>query len=726
MRQETNAIVSTSINNGNINCKESNLQIYEELGSGSFGKVYRAFETSLKKVVAVKMIELDTSSDIEDVLLELKFLSELRCEQVTRHFYARLYDSVLFVVMEYCAVGSCLHMLRKCGVFKEPAAIHVLHETLKGIEYIHGQNKIHRDLKSANILVTETGCIKIADFGVSAQLSQTLPERNSFMGTPYWMAPEIIEAAHYDTAVDIWSLGIVAFELVTGAPPYRKMPPTEAMVKIVKNGAPALPHNIRGIPISGNFVRFVASCLEMKATERPSSSELLENKLFRGRLGYGSPNIRPPHDFMSMVRAVMRKRSAKAENEEVVHGVEDLAILAPAKSEHSRPNLVNVEFDYGTNDCLLNPKNDNKSDKSNPRKNQPTNNSYTQLKVDENKDAGKNEESESTLPLIAHNNSLRTRNLISTPQANTHDISVGCNPETEHIIANVRRLSHVTPNPQPGAPNMASSICLNVLSEIKQVQHIEDRDCCNSDSPYPEIHPPKYNASPSSQPPIFSPRLPYYGPLNDPAKFLPSQIAPSSSNLHINSNSPDVQRSQSSLVPPVDHVKQQTMQSECISDPQNAANSPGIHKMTNVRASYGHKEMLPEREVPPIPNRLSRNRAYPEQRISLNASHLESQHGTSVQGVPNIQAVRQAEASHMGPTRRYNKETPFEHSIDSPSQVILHSAILRVLYRTKYAEAVSLIQSLEQEIYRVNSVFPGFIRALIEEICRAMLDKPDI
>lgn len=308
------------------------LQVFEELGAGSFGKVYRAFDPSLSKTVAVKMIELDTSGDIDEILLELKFLSELRCEQITRHFYATLHESVLFVMMEYCEVGSCMHMLRQFTVFREESAAYILHETLKGLDYIHGQNKIHRDLKSANILVTGNCEIKIADFGVSAQLSNTLPARNSFMGTPYWMAPEVIESSRYNTAVDIWSLGIVAFELVTGSPPYRKLQPNDAMIRIVRNSPAQLPNSVRGIPISKSMVEFVAMCLTKDPKKRASTSELLGCKYMRSR-------DKPPAEFKNMVSGILRSRSEKYKDM-TPNNIGDLHALAPPKSKHSRIEKV--------------------------------------------------------------------------------------------------------------------------------------------------------------------------------------------------------------------------------------------------------------------------------------------------------------------------------------------------------------------------------------------------
>lgn len=287
---------------------------YEELGAGSFGKVFRAIDPENREV-AVKIVELDTSCDLEEILQELRILSELKCAQVTQLYSAFLRDTQLWLTMEYCAAGACLGFLRKCGPFREDAALYVLGEVLKGLDYLHSERKIHRDLKSANVLVTSTGRIKLADFGVSAQLSNTLPGRQSFMGTPYWMAPEVIQQSSYNAAVDIWSFGITAIELVTGEPPLRRVPPTEAMFQIADGEPPRLMrHTGRGgEPLSSTFCRTINTCLAKKQSERPTTSQLLKQRIFQR----WSPSMMPP-SFTMMLRARLARVSAKAQAGQVI------------------------------------------------------------------------------------------------------------------------------------------------------------------------------------------------------------------------------------------------------------------------------------------------------------------------------------------------------------------------------------------------------------------------
>lgn len=278
--------------------------IYERLGSGTFGCVFRAKDLQ-GRVVAIKMIDVDTDCEIQDVVTEMKMLSELRCKQIVEYHKAFLHETQVWLVMEYCAAGPCSAMLKEFGPFAEDSAVWVLRETLRGLAYIHAQSKIHRDLKPANILVTVSGGIKIADFGVSAQLTHTAPNRLSCMGTPYWMAPEVIAQDSYRTAVDIWSIGIIGIELVAGEPPLRRLAPSKAMLYITKNSPPTIPERVfKENPVSHHYVKYVTACLEKDGDKRPTAKALLNLKLFRRASEY------PPASFMKMVQRQLGRSAA--------------------------------------------------------------------------------------------------------------------------------------------------------------------------------------------------------------------------------------------------------------------------------------------------------------------------------------------------------------------------------------------------------------------------------
>jgi len=153
----------------------------------------------------------------------------------------------------------------------------VVKQALLGLQYLHGQKKIHRDIKSGNILLTTDGDCKLADFGISAELSTTLAKRKTVVGTPYWMAPEVLLSTEYDSKADIWSLGITAIEMAEGEPPHSNVHPMRAIFMIPNSPPPTLRHTTEW---SANFHNFLRKCLQKDPTKRPSATELLHSDPF--------------------------------------------------------------------------------------------------------------------------------------------------------------------------------------------------------------------------------------------------------------------------------------------------------------------------------------------------------------------------------------------------------------------------------------------------------------
>eukprot|EP00004_Rigifila_ramosa_P012899 TRINITY_DN2837_c0_g1_i2.p1 TRINITY_DN2837_c0_g1~~TRINITY_DN2837_c0_g1_i2.p1 ORF type:complete len:271 (+),score=57.90 TRINITY_DN2837_c0_g1_i2:213-1025(+) len=209
---------------------------------------------------------------------EINIMKECVHENIVRYLASCFRDQHVWLVMEYCGGGSVSDITQtlKHGLGEAEIAA-VIHDTLAGLAYLHQHNKLHRDVKAGNILLTLSGHAKLADFGVSGQLSPTMMKKMSVIGTPFWMAPEVIQQTGYDSKADIWSLGITAVEMAELETPYSDLHPMRAVFLIPSRPSPTLKHPDRYSP---EFNSFVNACLSKDARERPSAQQLLQDHPF--------------------------------------------------------------------------------------------------------------------------------------------------------------------------------------------------------------------------------------------------------------------------------------------------------------------------------------------------------------------------------------------------------------------------------------------------------------
>lgn len=271
--EETNSTL------GDLVSKEDPTKLFKsmtKIGEGAAGLVYVATNVKTGNKVAVKKMEIN-SENIKLLVTEIGIMKTSNHPNVVKYYDSYMVgDSELWVVMEFMGAG-CLTDVLECFdsvQLTEPQIAYSCRETLRALAYVHSLHRIHRDIKSDNILMSTDGKIKLADFGYAAQLTNGRLKRNTVVGTPYWMAPELIRGHDYGTKVDIWSLGIMLIEMAEGEPPYMEYPPLRALFLITTKGIPPVKNQHKW---SRDFHDFFAKCLDVNVQTRPEAADLLKH-----------------------------------------------------------------------------------------------------------------------------------------------------------------------------------------------------------------------------------------------------------------------------------------------------------------------------------------------------------------------------------------------------------------------------------------------------------------
>ncbi|KAL0336551.1 UNVERIFIED_CONTAM: Serine/threonine-protein kinase dst1 [Sesamum radiatum] len=282
-------------------------ELLHELGKGSYGAVYKARDMRTSELVAVKVISLSEGEEgYEEIRGEIEMLQQCSHPNVVRYLGSYQGEEFLWIVMEYCGGGSVADLMNVTDEpLEEYQIAYICREALKGLSYLHSIFKVHRDIKGGNILLTEQGEVKLGDFGVAAQLTRTMSKRNTFIGTPHWMAPEVIQESRYDGKVDVWALGVSAIEMAEGVPPRATVHPMRVLFMISIEPAPMLEDKEKWSLV---FHDFVAKCLTKDPRLRPTAAEMLKHK-FIEKCRSGASTMVPKIEKAKQIRASMASQT---------------------------------------------------------------------------------------------------------------------------------------------------------------------------------------------------------------------------------------------------------------------------------------------------------------------------------------------------------------------------------------------------------------------------------
>lgn len=308
-------------------------EIGAQIGSGSSAVVYVAKYKLTKKTVAIKVIDLDMfeRNQIDGLRKEIQIMSLCKHPNLLTVYGSFVCDSKLYIVTPLLSAGSCLNIMKYAypDGFEEVVIATILKQALLGLEYLHKTGLIHRDVKAGNLLMAEDGLVQLADFGVSSTLMETGERkglRKTFVGTPCWMAPEVMEQSGYDYKADIWSFGITALEMATGRAPFAKYPPIKVLMLTIENEPPTLDRDQCRHKYSRSFKEMIDLCLNKDPSKRPSAEKLLQHQFFKQA----------------------KKKSYLAST--ILHNVPSIQMRPMKKVVHTEVQNEGISWDFGNDD----------------------------------------------------------------------------------------------------------------------------------------------------------------------------------------------------------------------------------------------------------------------------------------------------------------------------------------------------------------------------------------
>ncbi|KAL2329130.1 hypothetical protein Fmac_022557 [Flemingia macrophylla] len=381
----------------------------DEIGKGAYGRVYKGLDLENGDFVAIKQVSLENiaQEDLNIIMQEIDLLKNLNHKNIVKYLGSSKTKSHLHIVLEYVENGSLANIIKpnKFGPFPESLVAVYIAQVLEGLVYLHEQGVIHRDIKGANILTTKEGLVKLADFGVATKLTEADVNTHSVVGTPYWMAPEVIEMSGVCAASDIWSVGCTVIELLTCVPPYYDLQPMPALFRIVQDEHPPIPDSL-----SPDITDFLLQCFKKDARQRPDAKTLLS------------------HPWIQNCRRVLQSSLRHSGTLRNIEGDDSADAEVSMEKEDSAKDLTTVAADSSKSP------EDNASDSNFPNK---------------RNEKADGVPSDQVLTLAIHEKSFLQTD--SSNLSSSREV-VSSDPTGNHEISNAKDLHDVTMNGEVGSP----------------------------------------------------------------------------------------------------------------------------------------------------------------------------------------------------------------------------------------------------------------------------------